>query len=236
MSQEASSDGSLGTWPAEHTAGRRVLEALARRGAMSVRGLVETLGVTTTAVRQQVKRLHDAGWVLCEKRRGGTGRPADLFSLSPEARRRFGGQRVELFRLLVEELLDAADEEQARALLGRVSRRMAAHTKDAIGNGPIEERLRNLAAYLAKQGDLAEVGDEADGQRLRVYTCPYAGIADHRREICEMERRAFSAVVGKPLRLARRKPDGPHCCEFRTGQTVRGGASSRKAAGDGKRG
>ncbi|NLG44544.1 MAG: MarR family transcriptional regulator, partial [Phycisphaerae bacterium] len=84
----------------------RIVNLLARRGPCTIAELVAALGVTTTAVRQQVNRLVARRWLIRTRRRQGPGRPADVFALSDDARRMLGGQAEELSRLLLEQIAE----------------------------------------------------------------------------------------------------------------------------------
>jgi DeoR family transcriptional regulator, suf operon transcriptional repressor len=196
---------------------QRITNLLARRGPSTVAQLVAALGVTTTAVRQQVNRLVAEGWLIRTRRRHGPGRPADVLELSSDARRTFGGQGGELSRLLLEEIAEIEGPERRRALLEAVGRRMAQDARRFVGDGSPAERLQRLAELLSREGVLAEAETGGRAARLAVYTCPYYGVATEHREVCDMERAAFSAVIGDAVSLERCVLDGHERCEFRRG-------------------
>lgn len=196
--------------------GREIIDLLARRHSMTIRQIVDDLGVTTTAVRSQVNRLESEGWVERSQRRGGAGRPADVFRLTPRGRRLFSSRAEDTVAALIEAAFDKLGPAGTRNLLRGVGHRLAERSRGAVGVGSAEERIEKLARKLGDDGDLAE-SDNQDGRlKLAVFTCPYEGVADNHREICEMERQAFSELVGRPLRLSKRRPDGHRCCEFST--------------------
>ena len=83
----------------EGSPARRIIELLLRQGRMTIAQLVESTGVTTTAIRQQVDRLVFEGWLVREGRRGGLGRPAHVMSVSNQTKRLFGQQSDDLARM-----------------------------------------------------------------------------------------------------------------------------------------
>ncbi len=199
------------TQPSDSPA-QRIIEVLLRGGPMTVAELAGELNVTATAVRQQLSRLVSEGWLLRTHRNSGPGRPAGVFAVAEKARRLFGAGGPDVSRLLIEEIVRVDGEGKARALLERVSRRIAEAAKPAVGQGPPAERIRRLADYLSHEGVMAE--SESRGTRLSVFTCPYAGIVEEHREICEMEREAFSALVEQSVEQHQCMLDGHSACEF----------------------
>lgn len=207
----------------------RIVNLLARRGPCTIAELVAALGVTTTAVRQQVNRLVARRWLIRTRRRQGPGRPADVFALSDDARRMLGGQAEELSRLLLEQIAEMPGRGRRRALLQAVSNRMAQNAQQFVGDGPPGERLRRLADHLSREGVLAEAETGRGAQRLTVYTCPFYGVAVAHREVCDMERAAFSTLLGDALALERCVLDGHEHCEFRSRGAARGAVRGKDA-------
>ena len=93
-------------------------------------------------------------------------------------------------------------------------RRLTQAAKPAIGNGPPAERLRRLAEFLSREGILAESQTPAEGPRLTMFTCPYAVLTPQQKDLCEMEREAFSELVNSPVEHHRCVLDGDAVCEF----------------------
>ncbi len=201
--------------PEPRSPGQRIIKLLMRQGPMTISELVAALGVTTTAIRQQVNRLLAEGWLMRSQRRGGPGRPADVFAVAEEAKRLFGGQAEELSRLLLDEIERSDGPDKRRALLEAVGRRMAGSARPFVGQGHASDRFARLADLLSREGVLAEADRSGDELKLAVFTCPYHGVASGHREICEMEREAFSELLGDAVALDRCVLDGHPCCEFR---------------------
>jgi predicted ArsR family transcriptional regulator len=194
--------------------GQRLIEAVARQGHLTIADLVDRLGVTTTAIRQQVNRLLADGWLVRDRRHGAPGRPADVLSLSEKTKRMFGGLNDELSKLLLEEIAHLEGPARGRSILQSVGRRMAEQGRAFVGVGPPAERLQRLADLLSHEGVLAETRGPADNLRLTVFTCPYRGLASTHPEVCEMERETFSTLLGGPVRRSQCVQDGHERCEF----------------------
>lgn len=198
----------------EGSPARRIIDLLLRQGRMTIAQLVESTGVTTTAIRQQVDRLVSEGWLAREGRRGGLGRPAHVLSVSDQTKRLFGHQSDDLARMVLEETIAQIGSERAREILRSVGHRMAQVSHDQVGDGPIAERLQNLATVMQQRGMVVETGQTERGMSLTVFTCPYPELASRHREICDMEIEAVSELMGGPVELHQCVQDGDHCCEF----------------------
>jgi predicted ArsR family transcriptional regulator len=195
------------------SAAGRVVDALLRKGPLTVSELVFSIGVTRTAVRQQVDRLLADGWLMRTQRRTGPGRPADVFAVSDKTRRLLAGHLDRLSKLLLEEVITNFGPDTAQVLLRQVTRRMARDAQASVGEGPAHERLARLAGWLQAEGVRAE--SEAEAGLLAVRTCPYAGLVEEHRELCDLERESFSELVGSPVEHEQCMLDGHACCEFR---------------------
>jgi DeoR family transcriptional regulator, suf operon transcriptional repressor len=213
------------------SAAERIIAAVTRGGQTTISDLVAALGVTTTAVRQQVNRLLADGWLVRSQRHGGMGRPADVFSVSEQAQRLFGERKGEFSRLLLEEMAQTIGAARRRAMLRNVGRRMAEQRRRFVGEGSPAQRLQSLAELLGREGVLAETSGPQGDLHLAVFTCPYHGLAAEHREICEMERQTFSDLVGGDVRRHQCVLDGHGCCEFSLTPVVRAGASRRRPSG-----
>jgi len=178
-------------------------------------------------VREQADRLLREGWLVRSRRRGHTGRPADVYALSQRAKHICAGRADVLARLLLDELAATQGADAAQTFLAGVARRMAELARRAIGEGPVPERVRRLADLLGTNGVIAE--SDAAGLRLSVYTCPYAGVAGGHPEICEMESEMIRQALGVGVRRRQRMRDGHRICEFEL--SARAGSGLVKADG-----
>ena len=66
-----------------------MLSILQRQGSVSIKELEIRLGVTATAVRQQISGLLADGYIQQELERAGRGRPKHVYSLTPRGDRSF---------------------------------------------------------------------------------------------------------------------------------------------------
>jgi predicted ArsR family transcriptional regulator len=192
-----------------------VLTILQRRGASTVRELEDTLGVTATAVRQQVSSLLADGYIETQIERAGRGRPKHVYSLTPRGRALFPHHYDEFTNSLLREILISEGPEKVQELLGRMGRRMAEqYERQLIGLTP-SERAAKLTELLNAKGILTEIKFEPNAIFVHEYTCPYYELARENRAICDMEESMIAHAIKQPVALISCTLDGHHGCQFK---------------------
>ncbi len=203
---------------AENSPRAEVLHIVQRLGSASVKDLESGMGVTTTAVREQVAHLLREGFLQATRVRGDIGRPFYVYSLTPEAQERFPKDYATLAQLLLEETLTMHGQEGLRALLNNVSRRMAQKLHDSTQVSELSQKLLGLVASLGETGmDVSMVPVESNGGYvLKAHSCPYFDVARNHREICEMEQEMMTELLGPgvTVELSSRIVEGACACEF----------------------
>ncbi|MGC8779270.1 MAG: helix-turn-helix transcriptional regulator [Anaerolineae bacterium] len=192
-----------------------ILTVLQRRGASTVKELEDALGVTATAVRQQVAGLLADGYIEAQIERAGRGRPRHVYSLTPKGRALFPHHYDEFTNSLLHEILITEGPEKVRTLLARLGRRMAEQYERELAGLEPGERAARLAELLNAKGILAEVRFESDAIVVHEYTCPYYELARENRAICDMEEAMLAQAVRQPVELVTCTLDGHHGCQFR---------------------
>jgi predicted ArsR family transcriptional regulator len=208
---------------------QQILGLLAREGPMTIAQMAERLGLAKTSLRPQVERLRLQGWLHHERLRSGPGRPADVFSVSPQSRRHFARQSMDDFgRALLAEVAEAVPKQKLRSILASVGRRLVSLLRPMVGEGTPSDRLRRLSGLLSERGIQNEMERSGSATTLRVHTCPYAGLAGEHRDVCRMDRGMITELVGGEIRFHKCMLDGDSHCEFTVSSTR---SSSKKRAG-----
>ncbi len=199
----------------------RILEYLQRKGAVTIKELVDVLGVTTTAVRQQLQALQVDGYVARTRVHAGVGRPHHAYSMTPKAHELFTSHCDDLALTLLEEVLALEGDERAALLLDRVGSRLAERYTPLVRAGRLEERVAQLADALYARGVLTDVVQEADDVFiLHTFNCPYHELAHEHRDICEMDEKLMREVLGSDVNLQACMLDGHHGCSFVVNQAA----------------
>lgn len=204
--------------------------------------LTRSLGVTTTAVRQRLRRLLSAELVSRQAVIGGRGRPAYRYRLTDQGRCCIGADPGDLAEAMWRAILSVEDNairgELLRSIAEQLGRDYAADFR-AESSTTLPERMRELGYQLARRRivtRVAQTGDEVDGDAddvghglrhgadsrddglpvLDVPTCPYPTLRDATddRLMCQLETRMFSRALGRPVRLSSCILDGAAVCRF----------------------
>jgi predicted ArsR family transcriptional regulator len=192
-----------------------VLNILQRQGEATIKELEAGLGVTATAVRQQVAGLLADGYIRQEVVRAGRGRPRHVYSLTPKGRALFPHHYDEFTNSLLREILVTEGPGKVQELLERMSRRMAEQYERQLAGLSPAERASKLTELLEAKGILAEVRFQPDGMVFYEYTCPYYELARQHRAICDMEGNMLAHAIQQPVVLVTCTLDGHHGCQFR---------------------
>jgi predicted ArsR family transcriptional regulator len=177
--------------------------------------LEDALGVTATAVRQQIANLLAEGYIELRIERAGRGRPKHVYSLTPRGRALFPNHYDEFTNSLLREILLSEGPEKVQSLLDRMSRRLAEqYARQLVGLSP-GERVTKLTELLNAKGILAEVKFESDGIVFHEYSCPFYELARENRAICDMEEGMIAHAVQQPVELISCTLDGHHGCQFK---------------------
>jgi predicted ArsR family transcriptional regulator len=201
----------------------KILEYLQRHGSASIKELEEHLGVTTTAVRQQLQALQASDYVERQSVHAGVGRPHHEYSMTSQAQELFSCHLDELALSLLEELMALAGKETTERLLSRVSSRLAAQYLGSVEAGDLSKRVEQLVDALSARGVLADMSiNDEDVIMLQTYNCPYHELAQEHRDICDMDEKFMREVLGSDVNLSECMLDGHHRCTFVVSQESNG--------------
>jgi DeoR family transcriptional regulator, suf operon transcriptional repressor len=198
-----------------------LLRVIQRAGSASIKELEAALGVTTTAVREQIEPLMREGFIQATRVRGEIGRPYYVYSLTAKAQELFPKDYAALAGLLLEETLALHGREGLRMLLNRVSRRLGENLQSSTQARELNGKLLGLVAALGETGmEISMVPVEEAGSDgsfvLKTHSCPYFEVALEHREICEMEGEMLQDLLGPgvEVKLGTRIVEGSCACDF----------------------
>ncbi len=181
----------------------RVTRLLLAQGGATAAELGAKLGLSPAAIRRHLDAMLANGDVVVRDRpaRGprGRGRPARVYQLTEQARRRCGRHAYDdiaaaalrwIQRHGGPEAVAAFATEQVAALAARCEAALA----DA-GDDPLA-RAEALAEALTREGYAASASVIATGGQLCQHHCPVAHVAAEFPQLCEAETAVISQLVG----------------------------------------
>ena len=192
----------------------QILKLLQQHGSLRIKEIEAALGVTATAVRQQLVALVAEGFISTATVREKRGRPHAVYHLSDKGQALFARGYEDLALVLLEEILDLAEPACSEQLLHRVSARLGAQYAEQIQGAALVERIQAWVTLLQQRGIMSKLEEEAERFVLTEYGCPYYGLAREHREVCTMEIEAIEQVLGSEVTLCQSQLDGHHGCQF----------------------
>lgn len=184
---------------------------LLRRSDLTVNELAEGLRLTDNAVRSHLAALERDG--LVKQKQGapqGVGKPAFVYSLTPQADALLPKAYAPVLGLLLTTLAEKMKPDELSELLFEVGRRAAADRNEPGA----DLRMRIDAAYgvLGEMGGVAEIVETAESVTIRGYSCPFAGLVPEHPELCQVAEAMLSELVGVAVRQTCEGGARPRCC------------------------
>jgi predicted ArsR family transcriptional regulator len=175
----------------EATRGR--LLALLREGRWTVDDLAARLGLTDNAVRFHLSTLEAAGTVRKDGvlRKEGAGKPADLYTLTPDAEESFSRAYAPVLTACVAELRETMSSTQLVAFLKRVGRRLTKGVPSSSGS--LAHRVNGAAELLNALGGVTTVERSGGTFHIIGRACPLSRAVEADHCICA----AVTALVAK---------------------------------------
>jgi DeoR family suf operon transcriptional repressor len=197
-------------------AGLRIVKLLIGNQPQTVSDLIQSTGVTRTAVTEQLNELSVAGFVeRSVERLPGRGRPRHLYKATDAALLLlFASNQRLVVPAIWEAIYEIGGNELKNKILKKLSRILAEHYNKKVTAKKPEDRFRQLMEIFTDEGGLLEVAEE-DGQ-LVVYkrSCPFISMVDDKRSICTVDLEMMSQVVGRNIRRTACRHEGDPCCKF----------------------
>lgn len=195
----------------------RILEILKEKEGATVAELARSLDMAPVSVRHHLDVLQGENliWTPRVRRRGTVGRPQQVYALTEAANAHFPSNLEAIAVIVLTELKGLVAPERLRQAFERVADRMVEEAGGVGQEASLQERLEHVVTFLNEKGYLARLEQQEDDFVLYTLNCPYAGVASEHPELCAMDRRLISQLVGStPVPLSR-IADGACRCAYR---------------------
>lgn len=199
---------------------RHILDILKIRGEATIDEIVSDLcdrrnrPITPVTVRHHLSILEREGLIEMPQllRRSSPGRPQHVYALTEQAVAQFPSNYQRLATGLLQRLRTELPDDRINVILEGVADDMALEAN--VPEGPIEERLDAVVGYLNDHGYEAAWEPAEAGYVLHTYNCPYHALAQETHDLCTMDMRLISTMIGRVPRLMHRVADGNASCSY----------------------
>ena len=196
----------------------QILLRLKTRGPQTTAELAGWLQVTVVAVRRHMSGLETDGRVRSEEKRGGVGRPCQIWGLTDVGHRAFHDGHAELAVRLLKGVRETFGDVGLERVLDVMSRADVRQAQARLPGPGAAARVEALAALRRDQGYMAEATRDETGAHLLIENhCPVDDAADHCDGLCERELDLFQRLLGAAYDVARTEHirDGSRRCVYR---------------------
>jgi predicted ArsR family transcriptional regulator len=186
------------------TTRQKILDYLKRNRTVSSREIARALRMTPANARHHLGILASDGRVeVINQRQVGRGRPEKVYQLA-------GTLAGDNLSALVDALLTEAGKKVEIEALGK---RIAGESDSA--NQPLMRRLVTTVKRLNEMHYQARWEAGAEGPRVVLGHCPYAGVIERHPELCQMDAALLSELLGGQVRQTAKLEIGagdlPYC-------------------------
>ncbi len=197
-------------------AGVRILRLLVGKPPQTISQLIREIGVTRTAVSEQLNELVAAGLVVrTMERLPGRGRPRYLYAATTNALMLLFSRGQEL---VIPSIWRAIEQtgggELTKKVLKRAAQSVVDHYRPRITGRTVRERLHQIAEVWSEEGHLVDVIEDQGRLLLRKRSCGFVSMFEESRTICSLDIEVISSLAQVSLKQVECRHDGAPCCTF----------------------
>lgn len=177
---------------------QQILLRLKTKGPLTSSQVAEWLEVTSVAARRHLHRLQEHGLVHREDRRGGVGRPSQVWELTDAAHRGFHDGHADLAVRLLEAVRGVFGADGLEEVLDAVAEGDMELAEARMAPTDTSTRVEALASLRRDQGYMAETSKDPDtgAYYLIENHCPVEDAVDNCDSLCERELTLFRRLLG----------------------------------------
>lgn len=197
----------------------RILEIMKEQGDVTVAELARKLEMAPVSVRHHLDVLQGEN-LICSprvRRRGTVGRPLQVYALTEAANAHFPRNHESLAMRMLDEIKGLLPADQLQGMLERMADSEARQAPPVPDDATLEQRVELTVAFLNQRGYLARYERQSDAFVLYTLNCPYSGVSEQHRELCAMDLRLISTLLGAPPVPVNRLAEGGCRCAYRVG-------------------
>ncbi len=197
-----------------------ILEILRERGDATVDELVNALKdrihheITAVTIRHHLDILRSEELVTppTVRRRSTPGRPQHVYALTEKALEFFPNNYQNLVEALLDQVKATLPPPQVNVIMENIADKMV--TDAGLLAVPMEARLDQITVYLNQQGYDSHWEPSPEGYILYTRNCPYRQIAGDHNELCGLDFRVVSGLLGVVPRRVSRLVEHDDRCTF----------------------
>ncbi len=197
-----------------HEIRQRIVEYLKEKRQATVDELAAAIDLTPMAVRYHLNVLQADNLIsaFAVRRHQGPGRPQQIYRLTEAADDLFPEDYRHLADYLLTEVGRRLGADGLSEIFADIADRLAAEAPPPRAGQTLEERLDQVAGFLADKGFSVTWEKEGDHYVIHTHSCPYRHIAREHRQICLLDQHIIGKMLNTlPVRIACLTTGDDHC-------------------------
>jgi len=196
-----------------------ILEHLKLEVRLTVAELAERLGVTASAVRQQIALLESDGMLEFEDEKGRRGRPQRHYRLSVVGDEQFARTYASLAESLLESVRTRLGPEAVETAFDGRREQMEAELRPLIRATDLRARVSQFTTAMASRGYMPTLEEDDGGLSFTWHNCPVARVARQFTQPCAQEIRLIETLLGERVVRETCIARGDGACRYRVVQS-----------------
>lgn len=192
-----------------NSAAGKVLSRL-RHGAMTVEELARALRLTDNAVRNQLRKLQEAGLVTGAGKRPGTSKPSLLYAITLEGQVQFSTLYLPVLTQFLTVAEGQCSGKQLDSFMLETGQNLA--NRYPKPSGGFKQRTHAAARLLRSFGGVTEVVTRDGILVIRSRTCPLAALTSENAAACKVLEGFLETQIAARVTICCNLEDGPQCC------------------------
>ena len=161
-------------------------------------------------MRAHLATLERDGIVRQRGVRRGSGKPASVYDLAPEAEQLFPKAYVPVLQQVLAILSERLPTDEVETLLREAGRRVAAQWK--VPSGELRVQMEAAVEVFTELGGMAELEQDDGHYTIRSYSCPLAAVAPGHPAVCRLAETLLTELIGVPVQEHCDYDGVPRCC------------------------
>ena len=192
-------------------------QLLQSRAGLTLGELVDILGLSRTAINQQLAALEGEGLVIRGQSRKTGGRPQNVYMLSEDGTNCFPKQYSWFSKILVQVLRDQLGEEQASRYMFDLGMKLSADLIPRLVGKNRTERIAEIVDIMNETGFMAALlpgGESEKLPRVECRNCVYHDLSKDFPEVCRFDIGFLSGLTGAEIEHEACMQRGGDACRF----------------------
>ncbi|MFX0171438.1 MAG: helix-turn-helix transcriptional regulator [Candidatus Hodarchaeota archaeon] len=205
----------------------RILYFLMQQGSLSdenadftVKTIASSLNLSTNVVWNYLLTLEKEGFVLKKEKKGKSGRPAMVYSISEKGIELFPKTYMEFCITILDEIKVTYGEKGLQMLFSNIGKKLALDISDQMKGqlsdavDSLEFKLNKLVGIFEEHGTFPKLDEDETTYTLTNYNCLMHGVAKVNPMICKVDETMINELIGQSVFREKCVGNGDGYCRF----------------------